>query len=103
MLNITYMLVFAAIESKKCKLLHKCNVVSLKDYIMKRIKTMEDIAEIVKAERKRQGITQEDLAGIAGVSHRFIINIEKGKNSSPISRVLGVLECLGIKLFYGEN
>lgn len=70
---------------------------------MKQIKTMEDIAKIVKDERRRQRITQEDLAGIAGVSHRFIINIEKGKNSSPISRVLGVLECLGIKLFYGEN
>lgn len=70
---------------------------------MKQIKTMEDIAKIVKDERKRQKITQEDLAGIAGVSHRFIINIEKGKTSSPISRVLGVLECLGIKLFYREN
>jgi y4mF family transcriptional regulator len=42
------------------------------------------------------GLTQPDLAMTAGVGLRFIVEVEKGKPTAQIGKVLRVLRTLGI-------
>ncbi|MBR0198331.1 MAG: helix-turn-helix transcriptional regulator [Kiritimatiellae bacterium] len=59
--------------------------------------TVQDIAKIVQLERKRQGMTQPDLAAACGTGVRFIVDLERGKETCQIGKVLLVLRMLGIK------
>jgi hypothetical protein len=64
---------------------------------------------------KRLGATQKDLALTSGTGLRFVIELEKGKETCQIGKVLTVLQTLGIRIadaayglrgqgiVYGEN
>ena len=58
----------------------------------------KDLADIIRQSRKLQGLTQEDLAGISGLGRRFISELENGKQTAQIGKVLVVLNILGIGL-----
>jgi HTH-type transcriptional regulator / antitoxin HipB len=59
---------------------------------------VKKIGELVRDSRKRLGVTQKDLALTSGTGLRFIIELEKGKETCQIGKVLTVLQTLGIKL-----
>ncbi len=63
-----------------------------------KIKTAQDIAILIKTERKKQNLTQTELAGLCNVGLRFIVDVEAGKETCQISKVLKVLDVLGINL-----
>ena len=63
-----------------------------------KIKTAQDIAILIKNERKKQNLTQTELAGLCNVGLRFIVDIEKAKETCQISKVLKVLDVLGINI-----
>lgn len=65
-----------------------------------RITTIEQIAKIVKEERKKQGLTQEVLAQLTNVGTRFLSDLENAKPTCEIEKVLKILFNLGIKLNY---
>lgn len=72
----------------------------------KRIKTPADIGAIVRSARKEQNLRQDELAGVAGVGLRFIVDLEAGKPTAQIGKVLQVLQTLGCSvniLAPGEN
>jgi len=52
----------------------------------------------IRTERKRQQLTQAELAALAGVGGRFLRELEKGKSSCQIGRAIDVLNALGIQL-----
>lgn len=56
------------------------------------------IGQIIRESRKRLGVTQKDLALTSGTGLRFVIDLEKGKETCQIGKVLTVLQTLGIKL-----
>ncbi len=60
--------------------------------------TPEQIGALVRKTRKDMGITQKNLALTSGTGLRFIIELEKGKPTCQIGKVLTVLQTLGIKL-----
>lgn len=60
--------------------------------------TAQEIGELVREGRKRLGVTQRDLALTSGTGLRFIIELEKGKETCQIGKVLTVLQTLGIKM-----
>lgn len=62
------------------------------------ISTTQDLAKLIHQTRKSQGLTQADLAAAANVGVRFIVDLEKGKTSCQIGKVLTVLAMLGIQL-----
>ena len=62
--------------------------------------TPEQIGELVRASRKRLGVTQKDLAMTSGTGLRFIIDLEKGKATCQFGKVLTVLHTLGIKMLF---
>jgi len=64
------------------------------------VRTSEDIAKIVKNERIRQGFTQIKLARLCGVGTRFLLELEKGKPTCQMDKVLKVIVGLGIVLKY---
>lgn len=61
----------------------------------KRTVTPSDIGEIVRTARKDAGLRQHELAGAAGVGPRFIVDLEAGKPTAQIGKVLQVLAALG--------
>ena len=56
------------------------------------------IGEFVKSTRKDMGVTQKDLAMTSGTGLRFIIELEKGKPTCQLGKVLTVLNTLGVKI-----
>jgi y4mF family transcriptional regulator len=57
-----------------------------------------DIGNVVRETRKRLRVTQKELALTSGTGLRFIIELEKGKETCEVGKVLTVLHTLGIKL-----
>jgi y4mF family transcriptional regulator len=53
---------------------------------------------MIRESRKRLGVTQKDLALTSGTGLRFVIDLEKGKESCQIGKVLTVLQTLGIRI-----
>ncbi|MDR3576221.1 MAG: type II toxin-antitoxin system Y4mF family antitoxin [Anaerolineaceae bacterium] len=60
--------------------------------------TPASIGKLVKSTRKDLGVTQKDLAMTSGTGLRFIIDLEKGKPTCQLGKVLTVLQTLGIKV-----
>lgn len=61
------------------------------------------IGTIARAARKKQGLTQLDLAGLAGKSNRFLIDLERGKETLQMQMVIDVLALLGLELVIKEK
>jgi HTH-type transcriptional regulator / antitoxin HipB len=57
----------------------------------------QDLGQLIRSRRKSHHITQADLALTAGTGLRFIIDLEKGKATCQIGKILQVLKVLGIK------
>ena len=58
-----------------------------------------EIGKLVQTERKRQGVTQLQLAGMAGTGIRFISDLENGKGTIQVQKLIKVLHTLGLGLF----
>ncbi len=56
------------------------------------------LGRTVRAMRKQAGVRQADLAVAAGTNVRFIVDLEKGKPTCQIGKVLDVLNALGAEL-----
>ena len=56
------------------------------------------LAEAVRAERLRHGMTQTELAGLSGTGLRFVSELERGKPNVSLSKVVAVLAALGLRL-----
>lgn len=60
--------------------------------------TPTDIGKTIRQTRKAMGITQKDLALTSGTGLRFIIDLEKGKETCQLGKTLTVLQTLGVKV-----
>lgn len=56
------------------------------------------IGNIVREERKALGLRQAELAAASGVGVRFIVELERGKPTVQLGRVLAVLSALGCSI-----
>ncbi|MBM4063210.1 MAG: helix-turn-helix transcriptional regulator [Planctomycetes bacterium] len=63
---------------------------------MTNIRTTQDLGALVRRARRAQGLRQPDLAGVCGTSIRFLSELERGKATAQIGRVLHVLQMLGL-------
>ena len=62
-------------------------------------KTVEEIGKLVREERKRQNVTQLQLAGLAGTGIRFVSDLENGKGTVQVQKLLKVVQTLGLGMF----
>ena len=60
--------------------------------------TPATIGATIRSTRKDLGVTQRDLALTSGTGLRFIIELEKGKETCEIGKALRVLHTLGIEM-----
>lgn len=56
------------------------------------------IGQIIREERKALGLRQDELAAASGVGLRFLVELERGKPTVQMSKVLNVLASLGCEL-----
>lgn len=59
---------------------------------------MQQIGRTIRETRKKLGVTQKDLALTSGTGLRFVIDLERGKETCEIGKALSVLQTLGIRL-----
>lgn len=57
-----------------------------------------ELGAAIRAERKRLQITQKQLAMVAGVGLRFLIELERGKSTARIEGVFKILQALGLEI-----
>ena len=57
-----------------------------------------DFGGIVRFHRKRAGLSQKDLADLAGVGKTVIFDIEKGKQSIRWNTIQAILQALNITI-----
>ncbi len=62
------------------------------------IQSTEQIGQLVRVRRKEQSVTQAELAALCGVGVRFVSNLENGKPTLELGKVLHVMTCLGLEL-----
>lgn len=62
------------------------------------IHSVAELGVAIRAVRKAQGLRLDDTAGSAGVGHVFLREVERGKETVQLGRVLQVLDELGIQL-----
>lgn len=60
--------------------------------------TVEQIGVVVRQARLDQGLRQAQLAAAAGVGVRFLVELERGKPTVRLGKVLAVLDALGCRL-----
>ncbi len=58
--------------------------------------TTKDIGLSVKSRRRELKLRQSDLAAAAGVGVRFLIELEDGKPTAQLGKMLAVLDALGL-------
>ena len=57
----------------------------------------------IEAERKRRKLTQSQLADLSDTSINFISQVERGKRTAQIGKVIDVLQVLGLQLIIGRG
>lgn len=56
---------------------------------------VKSLGSLIRQERKRQGLRQQELAAVSGVGVRFLVELENGKATAQIGKALDVLAALG--------
>lgn len=65
---------------------------------MKTIHTTKDLGREIKARRKELGYTQSFLASYVGVSTSFLSELENGKETLQINKIMDVMSLLGMDI-----
>lgn len=65
--------------------------------------TSKDIGAAIRSERKRQKITQTELADLCAVSLSFVSNLENGKATTELGKTLKVLNTLGLDVIIAKR
>jgi HTH-type transcriptional regulator/antitoxin HipB len=60
--------------------------------------TAADIGTTVRKKRKEDGLTLADAAALCGVGYRFMSDLENGKATVQVGKVLQVLTALGLDM-----
>lgn len=62
---------------------------------------MEKIGQTIKNRRKELGVTQQEVADLAGVGINSLVAIERGKGNPSLKTLLRILEVLGLEIKLG--
>jgi len=63
-----------------------------------RVYTAESLGAAIRHYRKEAGLSQAQLAEIAGLNRTYLSNLESGKETEQIRRILRVLRQLGVRM-----
>ncbi|WP_305044943.1 hypothetical protein [Geoalkalibacter sp.] len=61
--------------------------------------TAADIGRLIRHKRRVVGTHQETAAGLAGVGTKFLSQLENGKETAELGKVLQVLKAMGLEIY----
>jgi HTH-type transcriptional regulator/antitoxin HipB len=64
-----------------------------------RIQSAADLGKAVRDRRKQDGLTLVEMAGLTNVGVRFLSELENGKPTIRLDKLLRVLSALGLQLY----
>ena len=62
------------------------------------INSSKMLGRTIRQLRREQGVTQAQLAGLANTGIRFVSDLENGKETCQLGKILRVLSTLGVDL-----
>jgi HTH-type transcriptional regulator / antitoxin HipB len=62
------------------------------------IRSAADVGALVRAQRKHLALKQLDIAGLGNTGNRFIVDLEAGKPTAQLQKVLDVMDLLGLEV-----
>ena len=57
-----------------------------------------ELGRVAREQRKRLSLIQLDIAGMANTGNRFIVELEQGKPTVQLQKVLDILDLLGLEM-----
>ena len=66
---------------------------------IEKLESIAAIGNLIRKTRKEQRISQATLAGLSSVGTRYISDLENGKETIQIQKLLNVLNALGLGLY----
>lgn len=68
-----------------------------------KISSPSDIGWRVRQKRKEDGLNLGDAAALCGVGYRFLSELENGKPTAELGKMLQVLAGLGLEVYIGPK
>lgn len=62
------------------------------------IRTSVELGLVIREQRKRLALKQLDLAGLGNTGNRFIVDLENGKPTVQLQKVLDLMDLLGLEV-----
>ena len=62
-----------------------------------RLYTAASVGPAIRHYREQAGLTQAELADMAGLNRSYLANLEQGKETEQMRRILRVLKLLGVR------
>jgi y4mF family transcriptional regulator len=66
--------------------------------VAKTIRSVDELSQFIRQQRKSIGLSQAELAGASGLGVRFIGDLERGKPTCELGKTLQALAMLGIEV-----
>jgi len=62
------------------------------------IRSSIELGALIREQRKRLALKQLDLAGVGNTGNRFIVDLENGKPTVQLQKVLDLMDLLGLEV-----
>ncbi len=62
------------------------------------VRSTADVGDLIRGRRRLLALKQLDVAGLGNTGNRFIIDLERGKPTVQMQKVLDVLDLLGLEV-----
>ena len=62
-----------------------------------RLYTAASVGPAIRAYREEAGLTQQELADMAGLHRSYLSDLEQGKQTEQLRRILRLLKLLGVR------
>ena len=62
------------------------------------IRSSVELGALIREQRKRLALKQLDLAGLGNTGNRFIVDLENGKPTVQLQKVLDLMDLLGLEV-----
>ena len=67
------------------------------------LKGTGEFGEAIRLFRKRRGLTQQEVADLAGCSLMYVSNLERGKTTAELGKALAVLDVLDVEISFSDR
>lgn len=57
-----------------------------------------ELGAVIREQRKRLALKQLDLAGLGNTGNRFVVDVENGKPTVQLQKVLDLMDLLGLEV-----